>query len=161
MKPQCHSLNTNCSQFDPLVQGDNMSSESGFCQVHGGEILPKSELVSLSIRGVYGTGEVLLWNYAQNFRVLVKKWATVGDRYFSTSKMEARPKIQRISHSSPISEIISAIEQDGVVIMTDFADPQDLAQVQRDVQPYLDSDTGVKIGGEIYRRPVFDSFSKC
>ncbi|KAL2010337.1 hypothetical protein VTN00DRAFT_6144 [Thermoascus crustaceus] len=49
------------------------------------------------------------------------------------------PSIQRIPYSAPREDFIRAIEKDGCVIIQDFTTPEVLAQAQREVQPYLDT----------------------
>ncbi|KAJ4182042.1 hypothetical protein NW755_010731 [Fusarium falciforme] len=47
--------------------------------------------------------------------------------------------IQRISREAGLDAFIRAIEQDGCVIIKDFADSESLNEAQREVQPYLDA----------------------
>ncbi|KAI8650544.1 hypothetical protein NCS57_01388500 [Fusarium keratoplasticum] len=47
--------------------------------------------------------------------------------------------IQRISREAGLDAFIRAIEQNGCVIIKDFADSESLNEAQREVQPYLDA----------------------
>ncbi|KAJ9311136.1 hypothetical protein DTO271D3_8625 [Paecilomyces variotii] len=48
--------------------------------------------------------------------------------------------IKRIPYSAPREEFISAIEEDGCVIIQNFTTKEKLARAQSEVQPYLDAD---------------------
>ena len=45
-----------------------------------------------------------------------------------------RTSITRIPAAAPTEEILEVIERDGGVILTDFATPEDLAAIDRDVE---------------------------
>lgn len=48
--------------------------------------------------------------------------------------------IQKIDASQPLQSFINALENDGLVVIKNFASHQDLDQSLREVQPYLDAD---------------------
>lgn len=51
-----------------------------------------------------------------------------------------RPQLRRIPVTAPIEVFIEAITKDGGCICTEFVTPEEVAQANAEVQPFLDSD---------------------
>lgn len=57
-----------------------------------------------------------------------------------------KPTLRRINVDAPIEDFIEAIKKDGGCICMNYVSPEEVAQANAEVKPYLDADKPWQVG---------------